>query len=47
MNRHPGVKAGIFAYKIHLTRSFPSSTLPNEQDFLIYCSARKHQTRDS
>ena len=44
MNRHPGEKAGIFAYKIHLTRSFPGSTLPNEQDFLICCSARKHQT---
>lgn len=28
MEEDPGVKAGIFAYEIHPTRSFPGSCLP-------------------
>jgi hypothetical protein len=28
MSSDPGVKAGLFSYDIHATRSFPGSTLP-------------------
>lgn len=31
MSQDPGVKAGVFIYDIHPTRTFPGSALPGEQ----------------
>ena len=28
MDDDPGVRAGTFTYELHVTRSFPGSTLP-------------------